>query len=172
MSPEEFLEKLKDESRSGTPPDCHLFWGGFLSQWSPSPFSVKGVRFPTAEHYMMSEKAKFFGDNVAYEKVLATPYPKSAKEIGRAVRLYDDSAWSRVRYEIVVAGNLAKFTQNEILKSKLLDTADTVLVEASPYDTVWGIGLAEDDHRATNPLQWRGRNLLGFAIMDVRQRLR
>ena len=171
MSPVEFLSHLKKQAQDGVLPECYLFWGGFLSQWCASPFTVDGVRFPTAEHYMMAEKAKQFNNNAAYNEILSTPYPKSAKEIGRSLPSYDDSVWSSVRYQVVIAGNIAKFTQNESLKKNLLDTGDKILVEASPYDAIWGISLSEDNPAAANPLQWKGLNLLGFALMEVRKTL-
>jgi len=169
--PARLLADLKKNSRIGIYPECHLFWGGFLSQWLVSSFVIDGVNFPTAEHYMMAEKAKTFGDTLAYEKIMNTEHPRSAKEIGRSVQSYDDSIWAEVRYAVVVAGNIAKFTQNNHLRKSLLDTGRKTLVEASPVDTVWGIGLHEDNPKATNPLHWKGSNLLGFALMDVRDKL-
>ena len=92
--------------------------------------------------------------------------------MGRDVKGFDDETWSRHRFEIVVRGNEAKFGQNEDLKAFLLSTGEDILVEASPVDRIWGIGLAEDDPCATNPAQWQGLNLLGFALMTVRSMLR
>jgi ribA/ribD-fused uncharacterized protein len=87
------------------------------------------------------------------------------------VRGFSEDRWAAARYEMVVAGNVAKFTQHDDLRRYLVSTSDRVLVEASPLDRVWGIGLAEDDERAHAPSRWRGRNLLGFALMEVRERL-
>ena len=76
---------------------------------------------------------------------------------------------------ILVTGqfqNLLKFSQNQNFKDFLLSTGDKILVEASPYDRIWGIGMLETDNRAENPLLWNGENLLGFALMEVRDQLR
>jgi len=160
-----------------------FFWGhrpqrdgspgcGCLSQWWPAPFVAEGLRFATAEHYMMWRKAMIFGDTDIAEHIVAVPHPRQAKELGRRVTGFDQQTWDECRYPVVVAGNQAKFSQHPDLAQILLDTGNRVLVEASPVDDVWGIGLAADDPRASDPNQWRGRNLLGFALMDVRASLR
>ena len=117
----------------------------------------------------MAEKAKTFGDDDAYSRVLTSSHPSSAKQIGREIKSYDDAVWSKARYAVVVAGSVAKFTQNIDLKESLLETGDKVLVEASPFDPIWGIGLGAEDPMASNPLHWKGDNLLGFALMDARE---
>lgn len=142
-----------------------------FSQWYPSPFVVDGVRYATAEHWMMAGKARLFADEAALAKVLANDDPGAAKGAGRRVRDFDEARWLAHRFALVVEGNLAKFTQHPALKSFLLSTGDRVLVEASPVDPIWGIGLAAADPRATDPAQWTGLNLLGFALMRVRERL-
>jgi ribA/ribD-fused uncharacterized protein len=142
-----------------------------LSQWFATNFIVDGIEYRTAEHWMMAEKARLFGDVDVLETILTARTAAAAKAAGRAVRGYSESAWEAARYEVVVAGNLAKFTQHDDLGRYLVSTGDRVLVEASPLDRVWGIGLAEDDEAAASPSRWRGRNLLGFALMDVRERL-
>ena len=163
--------------------DFVFFWGhqppkdgvvgpSCMSQWWPAPFSVDGIAYPTAEHFMMAGKARLFGDVEVEERVLAASTPKQAKALGREVRPFDGARWEEARMEIVVRGNLAKFEQNPQLRRYLEGTGDAVLVEASPVDRIWGIGLAEDDPRARRPREWRGLNLLGFALMDVRERLR
>ena len=155
------------------------FWGhrpqrdgsigpGCLSQWWPAEFTVDGVRYPSAEHYMMAEKARLFGDLAAVDRILAARTPAEAKNLGREVRGFDDAAWDAARFGIVVAGSTAKFGQDPALRSYLLNTGRRVLVEASPLDRVWGIGLAADDPRAADPAGWRGLNLLGFALMEAR----
>jgi ribA/ribD-fused uncharacterized protein len=103
----------------------------------------------------------------SFREVLPPEFP-----LGQEVRGFDEEIWRHHRFGIVVKGNQAKFTQNETLKVFLLNTKARVLVEASPVDRVWGIGLAEDDPHATNPEKWRGLNLLGFALMKVRVRIR
>ena len=121
---------------------------------------------------MMAEKARMFRDEDAEQQILGCDGPKEAKAIGRTVRDYDDALWSEGRFSVVVEGNAAKFDQNAELQKLLLKTGDTVLVEAAPRDTVWGIGLGENNERARDPSRWRGLNLLGFALMQVRRRLR
>lgn len=142
-----------------------------FSQWFASPFTVDGVRYATAEHWMMAGKARLFDDDVALAKVLANDDPAAAKAAGRGVRGFDEARWLAQRFDLVVEGNLAKFSQHPSLRRFLLSTGDQVLVEASPVDAIWGIGLATTDPRATEPAQWRGLNLLGFALMVVRERL-
>lgn len=142
-----------------------------LSQWWPSPFTVDGVEYGTAEHWMMAGKARLFGDAEAERQVLAAAHPSQAKKAGRLVRGFDEETWRRERFGLVVEGSVHKFTAHAGLRAFLLDTGDRVLVEASPVDRVWGIGLAAADRRAARPSEWQGRNLLGFALADVRDRL-
>ncbi|MDN3294200.1 NADAR family protein [Streptomyces ficellus] len=143
-----------------------------LSQWWPSPFTVGGVEYATAEHWMMASKARLFGDADAERQAVEAPNPALAKKAGRLVRSFDEAIWERERFGIVVAGSEHKFAAHPQLRAFLLSTGDRVLVEASPVDRVWGIGLAADDARAHDPSQWRGLNLLGFALMEARTRLR
>ncbi|MFG3494562.1 NADAR family protein [Streptomyces sp. NPDC047928] len=143
-----------------------------LSQWWPAPFTVDGVVYATAEHWMMAAKARLFGDAEAERKAVEASNPALAKKVGRLVRGFDEAVWKRERYGIVVDGSVAKFGQNPELRDYLLTTGGRVLVEASPVDRIWGIGLASDDERAHDPVRWRGLNLLGFALMDARERLR
>jgi ribA/ribD-fused uncharacterized protein len=142
-----------------------------LSQWWPSPFVVDGITYATAEHYMMWGKAMLFADERTAGRILAAGHPKQAKDLGRQVRNFDQAMWEAHRSEIVVAGNTHKFGQHDDLRAFLLGTGDRVLVEASPLDTVWGIGLHKDDPRAEDPAQWRGLNELGFALCAVRDRI-
>jgi ribA/ribD-fused uncharacterized protein len=142
-----------------------------LSQWWPSPFTVDGVAYATAEHWMMASKARLFGDTGAEREVLQASSPALAKKVGRLVRGFDDATWARERFSIVVEGSVHKFSAHEELRAFLLATGDRVLVEASPVDRVWGIGIAADDERAADPERWRGPNLLGFALMAARERL-
>ncbi|WP_394429854.1 NADAR family protein [Streptomyces sp. SGAir0957] len=143
-----------------------------LSQWWPSPFTVAGVEYATAEHWMMAAKARLFDDAEAERRVLAAGHPSQAKKEGRLVRGFDDAVWRRERYGIVVEGSVHKFASDPALREYLLRTGERVLVEASPLDRIWGIGLAADDADAANPGAWRGPNLLGFALMEARARLR
>lgn len=142
-----------------------------LSQWYPAPFVLHGHRFPTAEHAMMWGKARLFGDDDAAADVLVAGSPAQVKAIGRRVRGFDEARWAAHRFDLVVEANVAKFTQNEALGVFLAGTGGRLLVEASPVDRVWGIGLAVDAEGVDDPRRWRGLNLLGFALMVVRARL-
>lgn len=143
-----------------------------LSQWWPSPFTVDGVRYATAEHWMMAGKARLFGDPEAEARALAARTPAEAKKHGRLVRGFDEEVWRRERFRLVTEGSTHKFAADPALRAFLLNTGERVLVEASPVDRIWGIGLAADDERAQDPARWRGLNLLGFALMEARERLR
>lgn len=176
-------DALVSAVRSGAKVKYLHFWGhraradgqvgaSCLSQWWPSPFTVDGVEYRTAEHWMMARKARLFGDERAERLALDAPNPAVAKKAGRLVRGFDEGAWERERFGIVVEGSVRKFASDGELRSFLLGTGERVLVEASPLDRVWGIGLAADDDRAFDPERWRGPNLLGFALMEARGRLR
>jgi len=167
--------------RNGGNAEYLFFWGhratrgrltkACLSQWYPASFSVNGVRYSTAEHFMMAEKARLFGDFCAAEAIAECSDPRKAKRLGREVRGFDEAKWAASRWEIVVAGNVAKFSQNPAFGEFLCATAGKVLVEASPYDAIWGIGLGAASAGQTDPESWKGLNLLGFALMDVRDQL-
>ncbi|MEU4239885.1 NADAR family protein [Actinoplanes sp. NPDC026619] len=156
-----------------------LFWGhrpqrdgsigaGCLSQWWPVEFTVDGVVFRSAEHYMMWRKAMLFGDTEMAARIVAAGHPRDAKMLGRGVAGFDEKIWVEQRFPIVIEASRAKFGQHEDLRTWLLGTGARVLVEASPTDRIWGIGLAAADPRAADPAQWRGLNLLGFALMRAR----
>jgi ribA/ribD-fused uncharacterized protein len=176
-------EALIREVRAGTRVKYLHFWGhrpspdgrvgpSCLSQWWPSPFTVDGVTYATAEHWMMAAKARLFDDTEALARVLAAGHPSQAKKAGRLVRGFDEETWTRERFGIVVEGSVHKFAGDAEMRAFLLGTGEHVLVEASPVDRVWGIGLAADDPAAEDPERWRGPNLLGFALMGARGRLR
>ena len=150
-------------AKSGNAPGPHL-----LSQWWESEFELGGVRYATAEHYMMAEKARLFGDGETLARILATPSPGAAKALGREVENFAEPEWEAHRFDIVVRGNVAKFGQNAGLRTYILHTGDKVLVEASPVDLVWGAGVAAADPLVKSPEHWPGANLLGFALMKVR----
>ena len=121
---------------------------------------------------MMAGKARLFDDEATLAAIMASDDPKVIKALGRQVQGFDEGAWNEIKYALIVAGNLCKFSQNTPLREFLLSTGDAILVEASPYDRIWGIGLAAEDPLATDPAQWRGQNLLGFALMEVRDQIR
>ena len=149
-----------------------LFWKGIFSQWKKTPFVEAGVAYPTAEHWMMAEKARLFRDSGAVDDILKDPSPKNAQAVGRRVEGFNPRVWDEECFGIVVRGNELKFSQNPEARQRLIDTGSMILVEASPADTIWGIGIGQDDPRATNPGLWRGRNLLGLALMTVRANLK
>ncbi|WP_079174805.1 NADAR family protein [Streptomyces malaysiense] len=176
------LQALVSEVRAGSRIKYLHFWGhrprpdgsigaSCLSQWWPSPFVVADRRYATAEHWMMAAKARLFGDAEAERHVLAAAHPAQAKKAGRLVRGFDEAIWERERFRIVVEGSVHKFAADPALGAFLLKTGERVLVEASPVDRVWGIGLAADDEAASDPERWQGLNLLGFALMEARAEL-
>ena len=142
-----------------------------FSQWYRCAFTIGGRAFGCAEQYMMFAKAELFGDAETGRAILAADHPKQHKALGRKVTPFDAAVWQRECERIVMTGNRAKFTQNAELRAVLLATAGTTLVEASPFDTIWGIGLAASDPRALDPAQWRGQNLLGKILTALRDEL-
>lgn len=181
MEPRSVEDVLKLEA-AGNPMKFLFFWGhqparsgeigqGCLSQWWEGPFIENGVVYQSAEHYMMAGKARLFGDEQTAARILAAGHPKEAKDLGRQVKAFDDAVWSARRFDVVVRGNVAKFGQDPALRAYLLGTGRRILVEASPLDRVWGIGLRAEDERAGRPAEWLGLNLLGFALMEARARL-
>jgi ribA/ribD-fused uncharacterized protein len=143
-----------------------------LSQWWEADFVVSGVLYRSTEHWMMAEKARLFNDEKTLTRILAAHSPAEAKKLGREIRSFLPEVWEAHKVEIVKTGNLHKFEQHKALAKFLLSTNDRVLVEASPVDTIWGIGLAADSEDAGNPERWQGSNLLGFVLMEVRDQLR
>lgn len=154
--------QIKDKSNLGK--EC-------LSQWYGASFEIDQIIYQTAEHYMMVQKALLFKAHSLADKIIHASHPGEAKRLGREIPLFDEKIWQQHRFEIVVKGNLAKFEQNELLKSFLLKTGDRIIVEASPIDKIWGIGLSQDQVEAIDPKLWVGLNLLGFALMKVRSLL-
>lgn len=142
-----------------------------FSQWYRCSFTASEVTFNCAEQYMMHGKAVLFGDAEVAAQIIATAHPKQQKALGRKVKNFDDKVWKREREAIVLAGSRLKYTQNPELKELLLATAGTELVEASPYDRIWGIGLSAKDPRAQDPATWKGQNLLGKILTKLREEL-
>lgn len=143
-----------------------------LSQWWISYFKEDEVQYNCMEQYMMAGKAKLFKDEIILREILKNSDPKTIKALGRKVKNFDEQIWKENRFEIVKKGNLAKFSQDERLKEFLISTGDKILVEASPFDRIWGIGMGKNNENVNNPLMWRGQNLLGFALMVVREELK
>ena len=219
------IELLLDRQRQGESFSFYHFYGhkppvcgvdaSCLSQWFVHSFSVDGVEYRSAEHWMMAEKARLFDDGEALELILECETPREAKALGRKVRDFDAKLWGDKCFDIVLTGNRAKFGQSDELKEFLTSTAfqgrrnqvesdsssfDTqirasnsmlaaeesetyatsanrelsasILVESAPRDRIWGIGLGAKNEKALDPSQWRGRNLLGFVLTQVREELR
>lgn len=174
------IEKVREDFRAGKKQKFLFFWGhqksssgtitnSCLSQWWPTDFRVDDIRYFSAEHYMMAEKARLFHDPDHLQKIIHAKSPAQAKQFGREVIGFDEKKWSDNRYTIVTRGNVEKFRQNPELSAYLLSTKNRILVEASPVDAIWGIGLSQENEHCSNPLKWRGLNLLGFALMEARE---
>jgi ribA/ribD-fused uncharacterized protein len=151
-----------------------FFWkdteeNGCFSNWYRRPFVIDGVQYPHVEQYMMSQKAKLFHDEVRYAAILRTENPNDCKKLGKQVTPFDPKTWDGAKYEIVKAGNRAKFEQNPDLKEKLLATGTAILAEASPRDKTWGIGKTAKTAAETDPSAWPGQNLLGKILMELRE---
>ena len=149
--------------------DVVFFWDGPFSQWYSSNFIYRGIKFCTAEQFMMYHKAMIMGDKETAQLILNSPHPKVQKDLGRAVENFDPILWDKVKQDIVYMGNLLKFTQNKGLNQLLFNTGDKLIVEASPFDNIWGIGLGEATAKKIDRSEWPGQNLLGIAIMEVRK---
>lgn len=145
---------------------------GFLSNWYLSDFQIDGITFTSMEQYMMYKKAVCFKDENIAKQILAEKNVSKIKELGRLVSGYDEHIWNGVRQIIIYEGLLAKFSQNESLRSKLLDTKYSTLVECAVKDRIWGIGLSMTDPKRLMLTKWQGQNLLGYALMMVRDRLK
>jgi ribA/ribD-fused uncharacterized protein len=146
-----------------------LFWNGPFSQWHPCEFVINHLKFNCAEQFMMYSKAILFSDNQTAEKILQTASPKEQKDLGRKVHNFDEEVWIMFCDGIVYTGSHAKFTQDLDLQEMLLATKGTTLVEASPYDKIWGIGLSESDPKAKIRTEWNGQNRLGETLTRVRE---
>ena len=151
-----------------------LFFGAddALSNWHPCKFVYRGFEFQSVEQFMMFSKAKLFEDAASASAILAARHPKAQKALGRKVEGFDIEKWLSKREAIVYVGCREKFSQNPRLRTVLLATASTELVEASPYDRIWGVGLGERDPLILDKSNWRGTNLLGITLMKVRDTLR
>ncbi|PNE59961.1 DUF1768 domain-containing protein [Paraburkholderia fungorum] len=147
-----------------------LFFGAEdpLSNWHPCRFEFRGRQFSCVEQFMMYAKAMLFEDHRVAEAVIATADPRAQKKLGREVKGFDEAVWVGKRESIVTVGCREKFRQSGSLADALLATGDTMLVEASPYDRIWGVGLAWNDPRILDQRRWLGSNLLGSALMNVR----
>lgn len=148
-----------------------LFWNGIYSNWFYSPFTVGNVQYNCVEQFMMEQKARLFDDEVIADKIMSSDDPSIIKKLGKEVSNFVQKVWDKHKYSIVYTGCYAKFSQNSELKKEMLSTGNKTFVEASPYDRIWGIGLGENHPNADNPSKWRGENLLGKALTEVRDHL-
>lgn len=175
-------EWLIDQIDQGKTFDYLLFYGhkaatdssitaACLSQWFPADFEIDGINYPTTEHFMMAEKTRLFNDQDMLKNILECKTPKEAKALGRKVQNFETAAWQKHCTDIVVKANLAKFSDNPGFADWLVATTPKVLVEASMWDRIWGIGMVASAPGAQDPKRWKGRNLLGFALMEVRDLL-
>lgn len=173
------MDTLLEMYRQGTPIKYVFFWGhrpesdgriteSCLSQWWNCSFQVKNRTYHTAEQYMMAQKALLFKDEKIFKRIMEADHPGEYKRLGREIVNFSDKIWKQHRMRIVVEGNCAKFSQNPELKAYLLSTKDRVLVEASPHDRIWGIGMSKSNPQIENPTAWKGLNCLGFALMQTR----
>ena len=149
-----------------------FFYGSCFSQWAEFKIDIDGIEYNCCEQYMMSEKAKLFKDEVALAAIMKEVDPAKQKAWGKRVKNFNKEEWEKVCKEIVFKANYAKFTQAPFCYRKLMETGNKIIVEASPYDTIWGIGIGCNDARALDPKKWRGTNWLGEAIMKVRETIR
>lgn len=173
------IDWLKEEIDNAERLKFLFFWGhspdkdgtitsSCLSQWWLCEFENNGIRYTSTEQWMMYQKAILFDDQGIADQILSCTTPGEAKSLGRKVSNFDNEIWNKHRTNIVVRGNLLKFGQNQDLKEFLLKTKQRILVEASPVDEIWGVRLSKDSDKIHDPNTWRGLNLLGFALMEVR----
>lgn len=155
-------------TRTRTVPTSSSSFSGPFSQWAIRPIKIDGKTYNCCEQYMMAAKARLFGDEESERAIMLAQDPAEQKAIGRMVKGFSKDKWEAVARDVVYRANMAKFTQHEDLLKNLLATGNRTIVEASPYDQIWGIGLRASDPRATDPSRWRGTNWLGEAIMRVR----
>ena len=176
------IKSIQERFNAGEPMEFIFFWGhtanpghitkACFSQWFPCDFTVEDVHYHTTEQFMMAQKALLFHDTETCAKIMSADNPKEYKALGRLVRDFEPQTWDDCKFDIVCRGNRAKFSQNPELGAFLLGSGNRVLVEASPYDDIWGVKLAQDDPKIQNPNNWAGQNLLGFALMETRDWLR
>ncbi len=141
-----------------------------FSNWYPRDFVIEGIKYNCVEQYMMAKKAILFGDITIYQEVMKETDPGKCKDLGKLVRNFDSATWDSCKREIVFNANYAKFIQNPDLMAKLKATGDATLAEASPLDKIWGIGMTADDPDSRDPNKWKGDNILGFILMELRQK--
>lgn len=155
--------------------DFIFFWGDespFSNWYQPNTFTHNGVEYNCSEQYMMHMKASAFADAEVAQLIMEQPLPRQQKMLGREVRGFDSGIWMSICQPLMVDGLVSKFTQDDLLQEYILSTGDKILVEASPYDKIWGIGLTEDNPLAWDKATWEGLNLLGEVLMKARDVIR
>lgn len=173
------MHQILEDIKNGKHTEFLFFWENrpasgkdifeeVLSQWWSGRFTKDGIIYSSAEKWMMAEKARLFKDSAVLSEILKSDNPEKIKKLGREIKGFNHELWDKNKYNIVIEGNLLKFSQDEYLKKILLETGRKVLVEASPYDRIWGIGMSKSDPDCCFPEKWKGENLLGFALMEVR----
>ena len=145
---------------------------GFLSNWYMSDFILDGIKFNSNEQYIMYRKAKLFGDDETAEAILTAETPAEHQTLGQSAKGYNDALWYGIRQMVIARGLYAKFSQKPELKKRLLETEDAYLVECAYKDLNWACGWHLDDDERKDISKWRGKNLLGFALMEVRGQIR
>lgn len=167
--------------------DFISFWGvkdhkdkyRFLSNFYPcqievTHFDSKQVKkFKSSEQLFMYKKAILFEDFKVADTIFKVnkDSPQFYKNQGRKVKGFDEDTWNENKYDLMKATLYEKFSQNTYLKKWLLNTGNSILVETSPFDRIWGIGLKNTDSGWKNVDRWKGENLLGFCLMEVRDDL-
>ncbi len=160
---------METKTKSYYETDTHIyFYGSCYSQWALRDIIIEGKTFNCNEQYMMYKKAELFGDEYALNQIMKATDPAEQKRWGRMVKYFDKDKWEEIAKKVVYDANLAKFTQHEDLKKQLLDSGDKIIVEASPTDCIWGVGLWATDDEILDSKNWKGTNWLGEAIMNVR----
>lgn len=174
------IESMKKEINKGKKREIIFFWGHTkgstignkcFSQWYLQDFYVGHIKYSCMEQYMMSKKALLFGDKEINEKIMASSKQGEIKALGRKIRGFKEDIWSQFKLPIILTGNYYKFSQLENFRKFLMGTGDAMLVEASPYDRIWGIGMSAEEAEKCGIDKWKGQNLLGFALMEVRDEL-
>jgi ribA/ribD-fused uncharacterized protein len=148
-----------------------FFWNGTFSQWKRANMVIDGVTYNCCEQYMMYKKAMLFGDQDIADLIMEESHPFDQKELGRQVKNFNKEKWDAVCKDYVFEANYAKFTQNKKLKAEMLETGDRMFVEASPKDTIWGIGMYDTDHGIEDPKNWKGTNWLGEVLTNVKKKI-
>jgi hypothetical protein len=152
--------------------EYYFFWKHQFGQWTKRDIKdPDGLIYNCCEQYMMYKKAILFKDFDSAKNILAEEDPAKQQKLGREVNSYNDAIWDKNKVGIVWYGNYLKFSQHSDLNERLIATGNKILAEASPYDLVWGIGLAADDDRILDRMNWKGKNLLGQILMSVRSAL-